>query len=249
MNDHTNRGMWQTVLAGTLLATLAGCQAVTVYPTDLIRGTSLEAKPDGQRYKERAEQNARILRSSYQHEWRLNRHDKSAPPRLGLALSGGGTRSAAFCMGVMHALHDNDLLSEVDVMSGVSGGSYTLSWYFLQHHNELQNGVSNAGTSSARLADELFYRDGRYQHHNRAQRTPPETRAPPRLSGLLRRTRRPVSYSRWLSCQPTGSSMACSDRASISTPCGTLTNGEYDAPSTCTRCRMAATRNYSLSLS
>ena len=42
---------------------------------------------------------------------------------IGLALSGGGSRAAAFHLGTLRALEDLKLLDEVDVISGVSGGS------------------------------------------------------------------------------------------------------------------------------
>jgi predicted acylesterase/phospholipase RssA len=43
---------------------------------------------------------------------------------VGLALSGGGIRSAAFCLGVLQALHKNKVLDRVDYLSTVSGGGY-----------------------------------------------------------------------------------------------------------------------------
>jgi NTE family protein len=45
------------------------------------------------------------------------------PPSIGLALSGGGSRAAAFHLGCLRALHDRDLLRRVRVVSGVSGGA------------------------------------------------------------------------------------------------------------------------------
>ena len=42
---------------------------------------------------------------------------------IGLSLSGGGSRAAAFHLGTLRALEDLNLLDEVDVISGVSGGS------------------------------------------------------------------------------------------------------------------------------
>ena len=42
---------------------------------------------------------------------------------IGLALSGGGSRAIAFHLGTLRALEDLNLLHEVDVISGVSGGS------------------------------------------------------------------------------------------------------------------------------
>ena len=43
---------------------------------------------------------------------------------VGLALSGGGVRSAAFNLGLLQSLHEDDLLRHVDYMSTVSGGGY-----------------------------------------------------------------------------------------------------------------------------
>ena len=43
---------------------------------------------------------------------------------VGLALSGGGIRSAAFCLGVLQALEATGVLKYVDYMSTVSGGGY-----------------------------------------------------------------------------------------------------------------------------
>lgn len=44
-------------------------------------------------------------------------------PRVGLALSGGGFRATAFGLGALRALHDRDVLNDVNVVSGISGGS------------------------------------------------------------------------------------------------------------------------------
>ena len=46
----------------------------------------------------------------------------------GLALSGGGIRSAAFGLGVIQALSRAGILSRFDYLSGVSGGGYILGW-------------------------------------------------------------------------------------------------------------------------
>jgi hypothetical protein len=56
------------------------------------------------------------------------------PPRtpghdaVGLALSGGGIRSATFCLGVVQVLAKRGLLEDVDFLSTVSGGGYTGSF-------------------------------------------------------------------------------------------------------------------------
>ena len=43
---------------------------------------------------------------------------------IGLALSGGGVRSAAFCLGALQALDKAGVLKNVDYLSTVSGGGY-----------------------------------------------------------------------------------------------------------------------------
>lgn len=56
-------------------------------------------------------------------------HDKKS--LVGLALSGGGIRSAIFSLGVMQALAKNGLLEKFDYLSTVSGGGYigsSLTW-------------------------------------------------------------------------------------------------------------------------
>jgi hypothetical protein len=42
----------------------------------------------------------------------------------GLALSGGGIRSAAFCLGALQALNSHRVIESIDYLSTVSGGSY-----------------------------------------------------------------------------------------------------------------------------
>lgn len=43
---------------------------------------------------------------------------------IGLALSGGGIRSATFCLGVVQSLHRHGIFNQVDYLSTVSGGGY-----------------------------------------------------------------------------------------------------------------------------
>lgn len=45
------------------------------------------------------------------------------PRRIGLALSGGGSRAIAFHLGCLRALHDRGLLEQLSIISTVSGGS------------------------------------------------------------------------------------------------------------------------------
>lgn len=55
--------------------------------------------------------------------------------RLGLSLSGGGYRAAAFHLGTLRKLHEMGLLDRVHVMSTISGGSITGGYYCLQQQN------------------------------------------------------------------------------------------------------------------
>lgn len=47
---------------------------------------------------------------------------------VGVGLSGGGIRSATFCLGVMQVLAERGMLKDVDFLSTVSGGGYTGSF-------------------------------------------------------------------------------------------------------------------------
>ena len=51
--------------------------------------------------------------------------------RIGLALSGGGYRAAAYHIGTLRALHKLGILDRVDVISSVSGGSIIAAYYML----------------------------------------------------------------------------------------------------------------------
>src|SRR5207245_2490946 len=48
---------------------------------------------------------------------------------VGLALSGGGIRSATFALGALQALHKLGLLALFDYVSTVSGGGFTGAWW------------------------------------------------------------------------------------------------------------------------
>jgi predicted acylesterase/phospholipase RssA len=72
--------------------------------------------------------------------------EPEAPAHLGLALSGGGTRAAAFHRGTLLGLRDLDLIPEIDRMSTVSGGSiFGAGWL----------AARAGGASDARFLDSL----------------------------------------------------------------------------------------------
>jgi hypothetical protein len=63
---------------------------------------------------------------------------------VGLGLSGGGIRSATFCLGVTQVLADRNLLKDVDFLSTVSGGGYVGSFLTMrlgrnQPHSDVAN--------------------------------------------------------------------------------------------------------------
>jgi len=51
------------------------------------------------------------------------------PKQVGISLSGGGFRAVAFHLGCFRALHDRGILNQVEVNSGVSGGSILAAMY------------------------------------------------------------------------------------------------------------------------
>ncbi|MFQ5526622.1 MAG: hypothetical protein ACE5GX_10210, partial [Thermoanaerobaculia bacterium] len=69
------------------------------------------------------------------------RHESDAPDRIGLALSGGGIRSATFNLGMLQKLAEFKLLSGFDYLATVSGGGYIGSFWsaWLCRQKQLQS--------------------------------------------------------------------------------------------------------------
>lgn len=55
---------------------------------------------------------------------------QARPVDWGIAMSGGGLRSALYNLGAMKALYDAGVLGRADYLSAVSGGGYTLYWMY-----------------------------------------------------------------------------------------------------------------------
>lgn len=75
---------------------------------------------------------SRVIHSEIEHikKWR------GQEPCVGLALSGGGIRSATYCLGVLQALAYRRALPQVDYLSTVSGGGYIgVSLAYLLHQS------------------------------------------------------------------------------------------------------------------
>ena len=77
--------------------------------------------------------------------------------KLGLALSGGGFRSAFFHVGVLARLAEADILRRVDVISSVSGGSIIAAYYYLKVKALLEDASGEAPGRAAyiRLVREI----------------------------------------------------------------------------------------------
>jgi predicted acylesterase/phospholipase RssA len=87
----------------------------------------------------------------------LNEAERLFPKRggrldWGLALSGGGVRSAYYSIGVMKALYDDWLLDEIDVISSVSGGGFASYWLYTTYGGSGRFGA-------AAFANERFVRN------------------------------------------------------------------------------------------
>ena len=65
------------------------------------------------------------LREAERTLFKRGKGKSSCCPKVGLALSGGGIRSATFSFGVIQALARDNLLRQIHVLSTVSGGAYT----------------------------------------------------------------------------------------------------------------------------
>ena len=73
----------------------------------------------------------------------LDRQDRYA-----LCLSGGGIRSAAFCMGAMRALAREGLLTQFHYLSMVSGGGYIGSWLLRIAHEKSREEAARVAAES-----------------------------------------------------------------------------------------------------
>jgi len=88
---------------------------------------------DGVDKYEKARENSGKLKEMYGKEYIAIKNARR-DPRIGLALSGGGIRSASFAIGVLQGLHEIGVLNKIGYISSVSGGGYAASWYVA--HNE-----------------------------------------------------------------------------------------------------------------
>ena len=84
-------------------------------------GTGAQANPEGHRSWQQVRQAELDT---------INRRPGRQPddPLVGLAISGGGIRSATFALGVLETLRSRGVLPRIDLLSTVSGGGYIGAW-------------------------------------------------------------------------------------------------------------------------
>src|SRR5687767_14639032 len=80
-------------------------------------------------------------------ERRVGSGTDMAAPIVGVALSGGGIRSATFCLGLFQALARQRLIRRIDFLSTVSGGGYFGSF--------LGAALSRSGSTVDNVEEEL----------------------------------------------------------------------------------------------
>jgi predicted acylesterase/phospholipase RssA len=69
---------------------------------------------------------------------RIDEKQKGDGMFVGLAISGGGSRSAIFATSAMLELNKRDILRQVDVISSVSGGSLPAAYYALESYKGIR---------------------------------------------------------------------------------------------------------------
>lgn len=84
------------------------------------------------------------------------------PETTGLALSGGGIRSATFNLGILQALAGRGLLPKIDFLSTVSGGGY-IGAFLGRCYDRLQHrqGGRDPAAANARVAEQLTASDSK----------------------------------------------------------------------------------------
>jgi len=120
---------------------LAGCSPSRVNGINHIEGLRVNATTD-RWFLDQATKNRVILDRDYceEREYYPSKTANNFRPKTGLALSGGGMRSASFSIGVMTGLaKQKDVFDSIDIISAVSGGSYAASWYYLQQYYMMQS--------------------------------------------------------------------------------------------------------------
>jgi len=90
-------------------------------------------------------------------------------PLLGIALSGGGSKAAPFAMGVLKRFVDEGWMKNVDIISSVSGGSYSAYYFYSRAINSYESNSSNSNYrkffKSCNIDDCYDEQEGAYQKY------------------------------------------------------------------------------------
>ena len=161
MNSRINSNLAKLTLESfmilILLLDLVGCAVNINNSRRHVKGYPIRADRQAHRLKPAATENNKAMDWFKENEWQYNKGDKTQPPKQCLALSGGGIRSAAFGIGVLKGLHEKGVLDRIDIISGVSGGSFALSWYYFQQYGESLNGFSTNDPSADSYSEARAY--------------------------------------------------------------------------------------------
>jgi len=99
---------------------------------------------------------------------------------VGLALSGGGSRSATFSAAALEALHEHGLLSHTTHISSVSGGGFAASWYVLNRPDACADDTEACADAFAAFQDAM-------RHNYLADVASRQVKRPGRLTSPTRR--------------------------------------------------------------
>lgn len=111
-------------------------------------------------FKEVFEQEKRFVQARRKHKIPEEIDNAKSEPEalIGLAISGGGIRSATFGLGVLEALNEKKLLKKVDYLSTVSGGGYIGAWLSANCHRNkdwLKGKTGEEGETGETVEQEL----------------------------------------------------------------------------------------------
>jgi NTE family protein len=99
--------------------------------------------------------------------WQFNKKTKSQNPLavcpktdtnfIGIGISGGGSRASIFSAAVLFELERYGLLQQVDVISSVSGGSFTAAYYVLSSDDPYKGPPTIEGSARPRWDPEVVF--------------------------------------------------------------------------------------------
>ena len=110
------------------------CKRRKAVPCESSDETQANANSEEKKDEAQANANSEEKKDDVQNDAKPDPQDKNSKLKknlVGLALSGGGIRSATFSLGVLQKLAQKDCLKHVDYLSTVSGGGYiggSLTW-------------------------------------------------------------------------------------------------------------------------